>query len=67
MILDVGAFDHMHIMKFAQYKREIYYCYYYYYYHYYQEDKLQHHLTSQGYTFFFSNVIKYSLSSVNSI
>ena len=29
-----------------------------------QEDKLQHHLTSQG--FFFSNVIKYSLSSVNS-
>ena len=30
-----------------------------------QEDKLQHHLTSQG--FFFSNVIKYSLSSVNSI
>ena len=29
-----------------------------------QEDKLQHHLTSQG---FFSNVIKYSLSSVNSI
>ena len=30
-----------------------------------QEDKLQHHLTSQG--FFFSNFIKYSLSSVNSI
>ena len=30
-----------------------------------QEDKLQHHLTYQG--FFFSNVIKYSLSSVNSI
>ena len=30
-----------------------------------QEDKLQHHLTSQR--FFFSNVIKYSLSSVNSI
>ena len=30
-----------------------------------QEDKLQHHLTSQG--FFFSNVIKYSLLSVNSI
>ena len=30
-----------------------------------QEDKVQHHLTSQG--FFFSNVIKYSLSSVNSI
>ena len=30
-----------------------------------QEDKLQHHLTSQG--FFFSNVIKYSLSSVNSL
>ena len=30
-----------------------------------QEDKLQHHLTSQG--FFFSNVMKYSLSSVNSI
>ena len=30
-----------------------------------QEDKLQHHLTSQG--FFFSNIIKYSLSSVNSI
>ena len=30
-----------------------------------QEDKLQHHLTSQ--CFFFSNVIKYSLSSVNSI
>ena len=29
-----------------------------------QEDKMQHHLTSQG--FFFSNV-KYSLSSVNSI
>ena len=29
-----------------------------------QEDKLQHHLTSQG---FFSNVFKYSLSSVNSI
>ena len=29
-----------------------------------QEDKLQHHLTSQG--LFFSNVIKYSLSSVNS-
>ena len=58
------------------------YYYYYYYYYYYciiiiiyeevlkdfrsnQEDKLQHHLTSQG--FFFSNVIKYSLSSVNSI
>lgn len=30
-----------------------------------QEDKLQHHLTSQG--FFFSNVIKCSFSSVNSI
>ena len=30
-----------------------------------QKNKLQHHLTSQG--FFFSNVIKYSLSSVNSI
>ena len=30
-----------------------------------QEDKLQHHLTSEG--FFLSNVIKYSLSSVNSI
>ena len=30
-----------------------------------QEDKLQHHLTSQG--FFFSNVIKYSLSSLNSV
>ena len=30
-----------------------------------KEDKLQHHLTSQD--FFFSNVIKYSLSSVNSI
>ena len=30
-----------------------------------REDKLQHHLTSQG--FFFSNFIKYSLSSVNSI
>ena len=30
-----------------------------------QEDKLQHQLTSQG--FFFSNLIKYSLSSVNSI
>ena len=30
-----------------------------------QEDKLQHHLTSQG--FFFTNVIKHSLSSVNSI
>ena len=30
-----------------------------------QEDKLQHHLTSQG--LFFSNIIKYSLSSVNSI
>ena len=29
-----------------------------------QEDKLQHHLTSQG--FFFSNVINNSLSSVNS-
>ncbi|PFX16266.1 hypothetical protein AWC38_SpisGene19480 [Stylophora pistillata] len=30
-----------------------------------QEEKLQHHLTSQG--FFFSNAIKYPLSSVNSI
>ena len=30
-----------------------------------QEDKLQHHLTSQG--FFLSDVIKHSLSSVNSI
>ena len=30
-----------------------------------QEDKLQHHLTSQG--FFFTNVIKHSLSSVNTI
>ena len=30
-----------------------------------QEDKLQHHLTSQG--FFFTNVIKYSWSYVNSI
>ena len=30
-----------------------------------QEDKLQHQLTSQG--FFFTNVIKHSLSSVNSI
>ena len=30
-----------------------------------QEDKLQHHLTSQGFSL--SNVIKYSLSSVNSI
>ena len=30
-----------------------------------QEDKLQHHLTSQG--FFFTNVIKLSLSSINSI
>ena len=30
-----------------------------------QEDKLQHCLTSQG--VFFSNVIKYSLSSVNSV
>ena len=29
------------------------------------EDKLQHHLTSQG--FFFPNVFKYSLSSVNSL
>ena len=31
----------------------------------YKSTKEQHHLTSQG--FFFSNVIKYSLSSVNSI
>ena len=30
-----------------------------------QDDKLQHHLTSQG--LFFSNVINYSLSSLNSI
>ena len=30
-----------------------------------QEDKLLHHLTSQG--FFFTNVIKFSLSSVNSV
>ena len=30
-----------------------------------QEDKLHHHLTSQG--FFFTNVIKHSLPSVNSI
>ena len=30
-----------------------------------EEDKLQHHLTSQA--FFFTNVIKHSLSSVNSI
>ena len=33
--------------------------------HYNQEDKLQHYLASQG--FFFSNVIKHSSTSVNSI